>query len=360
VPGSSGREKLRRLSRGIPTVESVWYGRSAGNIVVRAALWPLSKAYDVAMSARTRLYDAGVLHTQATALPTISIGNLTVGGTGKTPFAAHVAAELGRSARPAIALRGYGQDEVHVHRRLNPGIPVVVNSDRSAAIRDAKAQGADIVVLDDAFQHRRIARNADVVLLSAEQLVRPRRMLPAGPWREPLAAARRADLLVVTRKSLSLADARQAAEALAVDVPGVPVAIVHLTPRALISATDVEEVMPLSQLRGKRVVAIAAIGEPQLFKQQLEALGAVVHLEAWRDHHAYSARDIADAIHQIPADGLAVCTLKDAVKLAPRWPGPSRLWYVSQQLVVDQGVEDLHRLLTRVLDARASTVTSAG
>ena len=356
---SSGQEKLRRLSRGLPTVESVWYGRSAGNVVVRAALWPLSKAYDVAMSARTRLYDAGLLPAALPALPTISIGNLTVGGTGKTPFAAHVATELARSARPAIALRGYGGDEVHVHRRLNPGIPVVVNSDRSAAIHAAKAQGADVVVLDDAFQHRRIARNADVVLLSAEQLVRPRRMLPAGPWREPLAAARRADLIVVTRKSLSLAEARSAAATVAVDVPGVPVVIVHLAPAALVSATD-QETLPLEQLRGRRVVAIAAIGEPELFRQQLEALGAQVHLEAYRDHHDYSAADIAEAIQQLPADGLAVCTLKDAVKLAPRWPGPSRLWYLSQQLVVDQGVEDLHRLLTRVLDARAPTVTSAG
>jgi tetraacyldisaccharide 4'-kinase len=328
-------------------------------MVVRAALWPLSKAYDVAMSARTRLYDAGLLHAEPPALPTISIGNLTVGGTGKTPFAAHVAAQLSMSARPAIALRGYGQDEVHVHRRLNAGIPVVVNSDRSAAIRDAKAQGADIVVLDDAFQHRRIARNADVVLLSAEQLRRPRRMLPAGPWREPLTAARRADLLVVTRKSLSLADAREAAETLAVDVPGVPVAIVHLAPGELVSATD-EQTMPLAQLRGKHVVAIAAIGEPELFRRQLEALGAQVHLEAYRDHHEYSAEDVMDALHHVPVGGLAVCTLKDAVKLAPRWPGPSRLWYLSQQLVVDQGVEDLHRLLTRVLDARAPTATSAG
>lgn len=328
-------------------------------MVVRAALWPLSKAYDVAMAARTRLYDAGLLHAALPALPTISIGNLTVGGTGKTPFAAHVAAQLSRSARPAIALRGYGEDEVHVHRRLNAGIPVVVNSDRSAAIREAKAQGADVVVLDDAFQHRRIARNADIVLLSAEQLSRPRRMLPAGPWREPLAAARRADLVVVTRKSRSLADARGSAETLAVEVPGVPVVIVHLAPGELISATG-DERLPLEELHGKRVVAIAAIGEPELFRQQLEALGAQVHLEAYRDHHEYTAEDIADAVRQVPAGGLAVCTLKDAVKLAPRWPGPSRLWYLSQQLVVDQGVEDLHRLLTRVLDARAPTATSAG
>ena len=359
MPGSIGREKLRRLSRGIPSVENVWYGRSAGNIVVRAALWPLSKAYDVAMTARTKLYDAGMLAAQTPALPTISVGNLTVGGTGKTPVSAHLAERLSRTAKPAVALRGYGSDEIQVHKRLNPGVPVVVNPDRSAAIREAKQYGADIVVLDDAFQHRRIARNADVVLLSAEQLLRPRRMLPAGPWREHVSAAKRADLLVITRKSASPADAERARAAVRAEVPGVPVAMVHLAPRDLRSGHG-DMVLPLERLRGAAVVAIAAIGEPVLFRQQLEALGARVHLESYRDHHAYSDADIRDAALRVPADGLAVCTLKDAVKLAGRWPGPSRLWYLSQQLVVDDGAEDIDRLLERVLNARASAATTAG
>jgi tetraacyldisaccharide 4'-kinase len=359
VPGSIGREKLRRLSRGIPTVENVWYGRSAGNIVVRAALWPLSKAYNVAITARTRLYDSGVLGAQTPALPTISVGNLTVGGTGKTPFAAYLAAALSRSGKPAIALRGYGSDEIHVHKRLNPEVPVIVNADRSAAIREAKRYGADVVVLDDAFQHRRIARNADIVLLSAEQLGRPRRMLPAGPWREHLSAASRADLLVITRKSASLLDAERARASVHAEVPNVPIAMVHLAPKELVSATG-ELSLPLERLRGATVVAIAAIGEPDLFKRQLEALGARVLLESYRDHHAFSDADIREAALRVPADGLAVCTLKDAVKLAERWPGPSRLWYVSQQLVVDQGVEDVNRLLERVLEARASSASTAG
>jgi tetraacyldisaccharide-1-P 4'-kinase len=83
-------------------------------------------------------------------------------------------------------------------------------------------------------------------------------------------------------------------------------------------------------------------------------------LEAYRDHHGFSDADIRDAAMKVPADGLALCTLKDAVKLAGRWPGPSRLWYLSQQLVVDQGVEDVHRLLERVLEARAAAATTAG
>ena len=356
---SIGLEKLRRLSsRGIPRVENVWYGRSAGNIVVRAALWPLAKAYDMAVTARTRLYDSGVWPAQVAALPTISVGNLTVGGTGKTPFAAFLAAELRRRARPAIVLRGYGGDEVEVHRALNPDVPVLVNPDRTAAVLAARDAGADVAILDDAFQHRRIARNADVVLISAEQLQRPRRLLPAGPWREHLAAAKRADLLVITRKSVTRPEADAAAEAVRRDVPGIPIVQVSLSPRALVSPKG-GETLPLERLRGAQVVAIAAIGEPDLFRAQLESLGALVSLRAFRDHHAYGASEIAELAASVPVGGLAVCTLKDAVKLAARWPGPSRLWYVSQQLVVDQGVEEVNRLLERVITDRAAAATTA-
>lgn len=356
---SIGLEKLRRLSsRGIPRVEHVWYGRSAGNIVVRAALWPLSKAYDMAVAARTRLYDTGVWQAQTPALPTISVGNLTVGGTGKTPFAAFLAAQLRRQARPAIVLRGYGGDEVEVHRALNPDVPIVVNPDRAAAVAAARKAGADVVVLDDAFQHRRMARNADIVLLSAEQLQRPRRLLPAGPWREHLTAAKRADLLVITRKSATRAEAETVAENVRREVPGIPVVQVSLAPRALVSVQGAES-LPLDRLRGAQVVAIAGIGEPDLFREQLEALGALTALRAFRDHHAYATDEIAELAAAVPVGGLAVCTLKDAVKLAGRWPGPSRLWYVSQQLVVDQGVEDVNRLLERVIADRAAAATTA-
>jgi tetraacyldisaccharide 4'-kinase len=246
-----------------------------------------------------------------------------------------------------------------VHHRLNPAIPVVVNPDRGAAIREAKAHGADVVVLDDAFQHRRIARNADIVILSAEQLLRPHRMLPAGPWRERLPAASRADLLVVTRKSASAADAQRATDMVRVAIPGVPIVVAHLGPERLVSVEN-DESMPLDKLRGTDVVAIVAIGEPELFKAQLEALGARVVLTSFRDHHAYTADDVRAVAASVPADGFAVCTLKDAVKLADRWPGPSRLWYVSQQLVVEQGAEEIDRLLKRVLDARATATITAG
>jgi len=216
-----------------------------------------------------------------------------------------------------------------------------------------------VVVLDDAFQHRRIARSADIVLLSVEQLMRPRRLLPSGPWREHLSAGKRADLLVLTRKSASVADAERMRAVVEAEAPGVAIARVLLQPRELTSA-DGAMTLPPERLRGGSVLAIAAIGEPNLFQRQLEDLGATVTLAAYRDHHKFSDAEVRSLALHVPQDGLAVCTLKDAVKLAGRWPGPSRLWYVSQQLVVEQGAEHIDRLLKRALDARTTAATTAG
>jgi tetraacyldisaccharide 4'-kinase len=341
-------------------IQDIWFGRGAGSLTVRAALWPLERAYDIAQGARSKMYDSGMFEVQMPALPTVSIGNLTTGGTGKTPFAGWLASQLSSlGAHPAIAMRGYGGDEQEVHRRLNPKIPVVVNANRAAAVIEAKVHGADVVVLDDAFQHRRIARSVDIVLLSVEQLMRPRRLLPSGPWREHLSAARRADLLVLTRKSASSADAERMKADVRKEIPKVPIVVVHMKPGGLASATGALT-LPIDRLRGAAVLAVAAIGEPSVFQRQLEDLGASVTLAAYRDHHKFTDAEVKSLATHVPQDGLALCTLKDAVKLADRWPGPSRLWYVSQELVVEQGVEDLNRLLKRALDARAAAATTAG
>lgn len=339
-------------------IERVWNGDGRLPRVMRSALAPLGAAYDMAMRLRRRLYDAGVLPSHAPELPVVSIGNLTVGGTGKTPFAAWVASRLRERARPAILLRGYGRDEVAVHERLNPGIPVIANADRVAGVREAGRAGADVVVADDAFQHRRLRRTADIVLLSVEQLQRPRRVLPAGPWRETLGAADHADLLVFTRKSASADDARRVIASLEL-ARGRPFAIVHLAHSVLVNPRD-RSSMPLEHLRGRDVLAIAAIGEPDAFRRQLEAAGARVRLTMFRDHHEFTGADVAELAAAVPRSGLAVCTLKDAVKLDALWPGSSPLWYVSQQLVVDEGAEHLDLLLERVLNARAGTTTTAG
>lgn len=341
-------------------VERIWFGESPQDAAARALLWPFARAYGGIVGLRGQLYERGILARHQPGLPTVAVGNLTAGGTGKTPIAAFLVSALAKSgSKPGIVLRGYGSDETEVHRRLNPAVPVVASSDRVSAIAIAKGQGADVIVLDDAFQHRRVQRNADVLLLSVEQLLRPRRLLPAGPWREELGASRRADLIVITRKSAGSAETQRACEITSRVAREVPITVAHLAPSALCDAKG-SETLPLERLSGAKVLAIAAIGEPRLFAQQLEALGAAVSLAAYRDHHPFSDEEVRDLAMRGSASDFVLSTLKDSVKLASRWPGPSRLWYVSQQPVVEQGVEHLNGLLKRVLQARSTTAPSAG
>jgi tetraacyldisaccharide 4'-kinase len=148
----------------------IWYALSPAERTARALLAPLGALYGAATAVRGALYDAGIFPAHAGGIAAVSIGNLTVGGTGKTPIAAWLASEfLARGAHPAIVLRGYGADEPLVHQRLNPDVPVIVDADRVRGVARAVAAGADIAVLDDAFQHRRAAREADIVLVSADQ-----------------------------------------------------------------------------------------------------------------------------------------------------------------------------------------------
>src|SRR5205814_8574633 len=150
------------------------------------------------MGVREAVYAAGVLARHDPVLPTLSVGNVTVGGTGKTPVAAWIATELiERGARPAIVLRGYGDDEPLVHARLNPTVPVIVAADRVQGIARARDAGATIAVLDDAFQHRQVSREADVVLECAERWSPAPRLLAAGPLRGAVWGAPRPTTRVV-------------------------------------------------------------------------------------------------------------------------------------------------------------------
>jgi tetraacyldisaccharide 4'-kinase len=335
-------------------LERVWWGTGFGARAARAALAPASVLYRVGIGIRAALYRTGIRRARSLALPAISVGNLTVGGTGKTPVAAWIAATLlARQARPAIVMRGYGDDEPLVHERLNPRVPVVVSADRARGVERAATLGADVVVLDDAFQHRRAARNADLVLLSADRWASAPRLLPAGPWREPLSAVRRASLVLITRKAASPATASAVADTIRHRFPGIAVGVAALALQELRSATG-ESTMPLEALAGARVLAVVAIGDPSAFLRQLAATEATVRAAVFADHHAYTHAEIARLVAMMAAGEIAVCTLKDAVKLAPHWPREAPpLWYVSQSVVMEEGRDALDALLTRVLAARS-------
>ncbi|HWH52613.1 MAG TPA: tetraacyldisaccharide 4'-kinase [Gemmatimonadaceae bacterium] len=346
-------------------LDDLWYGESAGARAGRALAAPASKLFGAVVGARDLMYEAGWLRTHATPIPVVSVGNLTVGGTGKTPIAAWVARELAaRGAHPAVVLRGYGDDEPLVHSAVNPSIPVVTAADRVAGVDRAAGLGASIAVLDDAFQHRRVRRAADLVLVSADRWTPSVRLLPAGPWREPLSAARRATLVIVTRKAASEAAVDAVNEAVARAAPSVPRVTVRLALGELVrtDAADVaSETRPIASLAGARVHAVLAIADPRAFVRQLEAIGASVRTSVFLDHHAFTDAESARIARSIGDGEWAVCTLKDAVKLAPRWPRLAPpLWYVSQRVTVERGVGGLERMLDDLVRPRPAATTTSG
>ena len=342
-------------------VQSIWYGAGLGARVARAALAPASWIFRAGVALRAWRFARTPGAEQEPLIPALSVGNITVGGTGKTPVAAWAAeALLARGASPAIVMRGYGGDEPLVHLRLNPRAPVIVDADRVHGAARARDAGADCIILDDAFQHRRIARVSDWVLISAERWRDDLRLLPAGPLREPLAALARADILIVTRKSASCAEADAIADRLSAQFPHLGVAICHLSLESVVDVRTGDR-HPVTWLAGRRVVAAAAVGEPLAFFAQLHGVGARVEERMFRDHHAFSAGDVSELVAAADRRAGVVCTLKDAVKLAPLWPAVAApLWYVSQIAVIERGEAVLQRALDAVLAARQAPTSTAG
>lgn len=339
---------------------AVWYGEGFDALLARAVLTPFEWLYGVAslVDGARRANAAG-----RTAVPTVAVGNLTVGGTGKTPVAAWFASQLrARGRAPAMLLRGYGDDESLVHALLNPDVPVLADADRQRASARAIERGATALVLDDAFQHRQMPRDADVVVVSADLWSDlPVRLLPAGPFREPLSALRRADLVIVTRKAVSVEWAADVARQLTRASGGVPLAVMHLAPGRLCAwrggASE-----SLDALRGQRVLAVCGIGAPDAFLAQLAAAGAQVQAATFGDHHAFSMRDVQALAARVAQVDRVICTLKDAVKLGPHWPAPyPPLWYLSQLVVIEAGLASVEAVLDRLMSPAAfHTPAAAG
>jgi len=303
-------------------------------------LVPAEGLFRLIVSIRNSLYDNGIMPVRSSAIDVVSVGNLSLGGTGKTPFAAWLAgryAEAGR--RPAIIHGGYGGDEPALHRRWQPEIPVVVGRDRTAAAASAARSGADVVILDDGFQHRRLARDVDIVLVSAERGLSGVRLLPRGPWREPVDSLRRADAVVVTRKSAT----REAADGVAGEVARAVgrdrVAVVALKPSTWHRAGCVVETPE------GRVLAVAGLASPAAFEDNAIMAGARVAGTMWfRDHHAYTVED-AQRILRASDGGPIVTTAKDAVKLDSLLPA-ERLWVLEQRVEVESGGEVLDGIVS--------------
>lgn len=342
--------RAEALRRWIPR----WWRREtnqAGRALYHA-LAPAETVFAAITTLRDAGYSRGWLRSTRAPIPVVSIGNLGVGGAGKTPFSAWVAGRLATmGAKPAIVMRGYGADEVEVHRELNPDIPVFASPRRIRGVEAAARHGCDVAVLDDAFQHRAIERDVDIVLVSAESWTAKRHLLPRGPWRERGRALARADLVVVTRKSATTRAAADVAADCRALAPGASIAICHLVPTRLLPFAGGE--LPLGWLENRAVLAVASLADPEPFLLQIREAGADAELLAFPDHHRFSARDLREIVARAAGRPI-VCTRKEAVKLRPLVLESAdregmEMVTVDQGVVVQSGAVSIHACLERVL-----------
>jgi tetraacyldisaccharide 4'-kinase len=325
-------------------------------------LLPLAWAYRVALAVRRRAYASGWAQTHAAGKPVVVVGNLTVGGTGKTPLTIWLARELtALGLKVGVVSRGYGADSGRRPRLVDAqaqwrevgdepliiarrtACPTVVGRDRVAAARALVAQGVDVIVADDGLQHLALARDCEIVVIDGARGFGNGRVLPAGPLREPLARLRYADALVVNG---AIAHA-----SLAQRFPGNAPLSMTLVATEAVRLDAPEATRPLESFRGQRVHAVAGIGNPARFFDALRAHGMAVLEQAFPDHHPLRAGELQFG------DGLPVLmTEKDAVKCAA-FANP-RLWYVP--VTAQFPAADAHELLRRVLAKVRAAVAAGG
>jgi tetraacyldisaccharide 4'-kinase len=330
----------------------------------RTGLSVASAGYRAAIAIRNRAYDRGWLAVHRADVPVVSVGNLTVGGTGKTPMVEWVARWFrDHGKRVVILSRGYGQvqglnDEGRVLEDNLPDVPHLQDADRvrSARIAVEELEG-ELVVLDDGFQHRRLARDLDLVLMDALDPFGLGRLLPRGLLREPVSSLRRADVAVLSRADLVAAGERAAIRAGAERRAG---AIRWVEARhAPLDLVDAETATwPLDELAGRTVAAFCGIGNPEGFRRTLGPLcGALRDLRVFPDHHDYSAADVDSlaAWARDSAADLVLTTQKDLVKLRGLRLGPAPLRALRIGLEIIAGQDVMEDALARLLESPPPT-----
>jgi tetraacyldisaccharide 4'-kinase len=323
-----------------------------------------------AVAWRNRRYDRGAARIERVPAPVISIGNLTLGGTGKTPLVAWIAQEIERAGRGVTLIsRGYGgqgseqNDEARELALRLPHVPHWQNPDRVAAARQALAAHPEhVLVLDDAFQHRRIARDLDLVLLDASEPFGYERLFPRGTLREPPTALARSQAVILTRADLLAAEGRAEVRArVARLAPQAAWGEVCFSPRQFRNTAG--EVQPLAALQGRPVLAFCGIGNPAGFEHTLQTAGLrVLGMQVFRDHQPYGGAELAQLAKwaQNHASAAAiVCTLKDLVKLEPTAIAGLPLWALEVQVEFLTGEAELRNRLSETLATRFDSPPSA-
>ncbi len=337
--------------------------RGVGPALQRLGLSAAAIPYGIAVRVRNFAYDRGWLRTHRVPAPVVSVGNLTVGGTGKTPFVEHVAGFYRqRDVRVAVLSRGYGaeagpNDEALVLEENLPDVPHLQSKDRVALAQAAIEElESELLVLDDGFQHRRLFRDLDLVLIDVTQPWGHGRLLPRGLLREPKSGLRRAHLVALTRcDQVAEADKARLRQEIQRLAPGVPVIETTHRPVGLLNADG--KTAPLDMLRGKPIAGFCGVGNPESFRRTLADCGADVRdFRTYPDHHAYSREDVDDLsawARRPPADCHVVVTQKDLVKLRISRLGDRPLWSLRVRLHVEAGADELERRMESVQGARS-------
>jgi tetraacyldisaccharide 4'-kinase len=327
-------------------LQAIWYGASAPPWPLRA----LSRLFGLLVRLRRLAYARGLLQSRRVGKPVIVVGNLSVGGSGKTPLVIWLAQQLAeRGLKAGVVLRGHGGSAVAAGvpllvtpasaveivgdeallLRLRTGAPVVVGRDRVGAARQLLGAGVDVIIADDGLQHLRLARDFEIAVIDAARGLGNRYLLPAGPLREPPERLRQVDAIVITggRDASGGAPEASADEELEIETGFA----MQLEGEWLYPLAGPGERLALSSLAGQRVHALAGIGNPQRFFAQLAAAGLDVIEHAFPDHHWYRAAELEFG------DALPVLmTEKDAVKCrsfaaANRWYLPVAASFSSAQ-----------------------------
>ena len=333
--------------------------RGVGAMLLRGGLRLAEFGYAAAMRVRNARYDAGRAESHTVNAPVVCVGNLTLGGTGKTPLVEWIARWFReRDVRVSIVSRGYGVEQgtrndeaLELEQRL-PDVPHLQHADRVEGARTAIEEfESQVVLLDDGFQHRRLARDLDIVLLDALEPFGFEHVFPRGLLREPLSGLRRAGVVVLSRADLvDDPERRRIHDVVRKYNPTAPWCEVRHAPLRLLNSRGEEQ--PLDELRGKQVVGFCGLGNPEGFRRTLAGCGYdVAAFEEFPDHHNYQRADLdrlSTSAAAVGAEAL-VCTHKDLVKIqADRLQGQP-IWAIVVGLEFLSGEAALIEKLTPLL-----------
>lgn len=367
-PWESIRSRSRETALLSPsTFRQFVSGRQRGlaAAILRLGLRGVEIPYTLAVRWRNARFDTGQATIHHVPVPVISVGNLTLGGTGKTPMVEWLARWCcQQQLRVTLISRGYGaktgreNDEARELKQKLPDVPHLQNPDRWAAAQQAIQQfDAQVLLLDDAFQHRRLARDLDLVLLDALEPFGFGHVFPRGTLREPVAGLRRAQVVVLSRADILTPAEREAIQRqVRLLAPAAAWAEVTHAPRALRAASGQEQ--PLKTLRDQRVAAFCGLGNPAGFRHTLAACGCqVVAFREFPDHHTYTPSELDSLAAWAASQNVAavVCTHKDLVKLNLDHLSPTPLWALTIGLDFLAGQRELeHRLASLLLGQKPS------